>query len=270
MAGAAQARALEARIDAFERAGQYDEAIAALEELGRLTGEDQRWHIAWMHVQAGRRPQAQELWEALGRERPGDPAVPFLAGNAELEAGDPARAAERFGAALELALTAGADGATLREIAGARSEALAEAGLEPGPVDEAARLALARAAAQGVDTPVATPFFARTEFDAAVAAFPAFAADWEADGHAGYAHELDQRLRAIAAGAPRHPVVVPLTVAEVQATALQVGVDGDAAQARARAAYDRAQDGRAIAWPPGRNEPCWCGSGTKYKRCCGR
>jgi hypothetical protein len=23
-----------------------------------------------------------------------------------------------------------------------------------------------------------------------------------------------------------------------------------------------------IAWPPGRNEPCWCGSGSKYKKCC--
>ncbi len=22
-------------------------------------------------------------------------------------------------------------------------------------------------------------------------------------------------------------------------------------------------------WPPARNEPCWCGSGTKYKKCCG-
>ncbi len=22
-------------------------------------------------------------------------------------------------------------------------------------------------------------------------------------------------------------------------------------------------------WPPGRNEPCWCGSERKYKRCCG-
>lgn len=22
-------------------------------------------------------------------------------------------------------------------------------------------------------------------------------------------------------------------------------------------------------WPPGRNQPCWCGSGTKYKKCCG-
>ncbi|HSV64735.1 MAG TPA: SEC-C domain-containing protein [Mycobacteriales bacterium] len=23
-----------------------------------------------------------------------------------------------------------------------------------------------------------------------------------------------------------------------------------------------------IAWPPGRNAPCWCGSGVKYKKCC--
>ena len=23
-----------------------------------------------------------------------------------------------------------------------------------------------------------------------------------------------------------------------------------------------------IAWPPGRNQPCWCGSGHKYKKCC--
>ena len=26
--------------------------------------------------------------------------------------------------------------------------------------------------------------------------------------------------------------------------------------------------GPELAWPPGRNDPCWCGSGTKYKKCC--
>lgn len=25
----------------------------------------------------------------------------------------------------------------------------------------------------------------------------------------------------------------------------------------------------SITWPPGRNDACWCGSGRKYKRCCG-
>ncbi|WP_433802518.1 SEC-C domain-containing protein [Actinomycetospora sp. CA-084318] len=26
--------------------------------------------------------------------------------------------------------------------------------------------------------------------------------------------------------------------------------------------------GPELEWPPGRNEPCWCGSGAKYKKCC--
>jgi len=33
-----------------------------------------------------------------------------------------------------------------------------------------------------------------------------------------------------------------------------------------------ADERRAISeqrWPPGRNEPCRCGSERKYKRCCG-
>lgn len=270
MASRAEIDQLEARIDTLEESGDYDEAIALLGELEALTGEDQRWHVAWMHVLAGRRADADAIWAALARERPGDPAVAFLAGNAHAEAGEHATAAERFAGALEQALNAGSDGETLRQILTARADALADAALEPGPIDEAARRALARAAAQGVDTPVATPFFARDEFARAVAALPLFAADWAQDGHAAYAHELDQRLRAMAGRAPRHPVIVPLAVAEVTAVAEAHAMPADAAEARARAAYDLAQDGRAIPWPPGRNDPCWCGSGTKYKKCCGR
>ncbi len=29
-------------------------------------------------------------------------------------------------------------------------------------------------------------------------------------------------------------------------------------------------EGELIPWPPERNDPCWCGSGVKYKKCCGR
>jgi uncharacterized protein YecA (UPF0149 family) len=63
---------------------------------------------------------------------------------------------------------------------------------------------------------------------------------------------------------------VPLTVECVRALAGTAGIDEDAAEARARAAYEVAQEGGAVTWPPGRNEPCWCGSGKKYKKCCGR
>ncbi|WP_018335570.1 SEC-C domain-containing protein [Actinomycetospora chiangmaiensis] len=28
------------------------------------------------------------------------------------------------------------------------------------------------------------------------------------------------------------------------------------------------EPGFELEWPPGRNDPCWCGSGAKYKKCC--
>jgi hypothetical protein len=45
----------------------------------------------------------------------------------------------------------------------------------------------------------------------------------------------------------------------------------DPAAHATRAAYaaELARTDRTTAWPPGRNDPCWCGSGRKYKRCCG-
>ncbi len=39
--------------------------------------------------------------------------------------------------------------------------------------------------------------------------------------------------------------------------------------ADARIRHDELPDGRRVVWPPSRNKPCWCGSGSKYKKCCG-
>ncbi|MET8877702.1 SEC-C domain-containing protein [Nocardia sp. NPDC004604] len=49
-------------------------------------------------------------------------------------------------------------------------------------------------------------------------------------------------------------------------------IDADPALAHTRAEYaaELAETGYVLVWPPGRNEPCWCGSGRKYKKCCGR
>src|SRR3954463_8333340 len=124
MAAKRDVEALEERIDTLETTGQYDEAIEVLGQLQDLTGEDQRWHVAWMHVLAGRRGQADAIWAALERDHPGDPTVPFLAGSAHAEAQEPAVAAELFGRALELALHSGADGETLRQIVAERTTAL--------------------------------------------------------------------------------------------------------------------------------------------------
>jgi uncharacterized protein YecA (UPF0149 family) len=36
-----------------------------------------------------------------------------------------------------------------------------------------------------------------------------------------------------------------------------------------KANLDVLRTGNAVVWPPGHNEPCWCGSQRKYKKCCG-
>ncbi|MEJ2862491.1 SEC-C domain-containing protein [Actinomycetospora flava] len=60
-----------------------------------------------------------------------------------------------------------------------------------------------------------------------------------------------------------------LQAADAEGDALVVEV---ATPAMVAAMLDDTSDadpvGTALAWPPGRNDPCWCGSRTKYKKCC--
>ena len=178
-------------------------------------------------------------------------------------------AAERFVRALELALHSGADGETLRQIVGARTEALAAAGLEPGPVDEAARLALARAAAQGADTPVATPFFAPEEFALALDAWPGFAR--------GLARRRPRRLRAGARSPDarrRAERAAPSRRRPAHRGArARAGRRGRDRRGRRRGTGARGLRGR----PGGRRRRVAAGAqramlvwiGKKYKKCCG-
>lgn len=60
------------------------------------------------------------------------------------------------------------------------------------------------------------------------------------------------------------------TVEEFAAFCDERDLDPEQSGSRASYAAELARQGRARRWPPQRNEPCWCGSGLKYKRCCGR
>jgi hypothetical protein len=65
-------------------------------------------------------------------------------------------------------------------------------------------------------------------------------------------------------------VIAPVQVAPFTAWCAERGREPDSADARAEYAADltATADPSLIAWPPGRNDPCWCGSGRKYKKCC--
>jgi hypothetical protein len=63
--------------------------------------------------------------------------------------------------------------------------------------------------------------------------------------------------------------LVPAKASELAAFAAKDGSSAEDADVRARFAAV-ADPETTIPWPPERNAACWCGSGRKYKKCCGR
>ncbi len=82
--------------------------------------------------------------------------------------------------------------------------------------------------------------------------------------------EIEARLRTTAENNPASPVT--LVIADVDEFADYVDRTGsDPADEQTRLAYltEAYGRGRTMSWPPQRNNPCWCGTGRKYKKCCG-
>jgi hypothetical protein len=84
-----------------------------------------------------------------------------------------------------------------------------------------------------------------------------------------YYPAAERRWRELAdAGVPRI-TVVPATVAGLREFAARVG--GSPTDSSVKVRYSgMISPSQTIAWPPPRNAPCWCGTGAKYKKCCGR
>jgi SEC-C motif len=87
--------------------------------------------------------------------------------------------------------------------------------------------------------------------------------------HPQYCRAMQQQLVQFArAGAPALKIA-PVRVAPFTAWCAEQGQHPDAAARAEYAAQLAAKaDANVIGWPPGRNQPCWCGSGRKYKKCC--
>jgi tetratricopeptide (TPR) repeat protein len=112
-------------------------------------------------------------------------------------------------------------------------------------------------------------WFPADEWPVARERWPEVAEGRPAD-HGEYCREVEGRIKMFARVDPGNRLfVAPLTVAGLEADAVEAGEDPGTSQARAGYAGRVLAAGEAIAWPPGRNEPCWCGSDRKYKKCCG-
>lgn len=82
-------------------------------------------------------------------------------------------------------------------------------------------------------------------------------------------HDVERALRAAARDTPAVPLHTA-TATPNQVTAFAVAADLDPVEPATRERWAQALEPGALQpWPPERNQACWCGSGRKYKKCCG-
>ena len=146
-----------------------------------------------------------------------------------------------------------------------REDARVEPGTEP------------QDAARGrVDT-VAVAWLPAGDYEHAVKLWPELAAsdliaspEGPLPPHHLYCRAMQQRFLELSEAGLRGLVVAPVRVAAFTAWCAGQGEQPDDAEARATyaALLGAHADPDLVSWPPGRNEPCWCGSGRKYKKCC--
>ncbi|MFG1795442.1 SEC-C metal-binding domain-containing protein [Nocardia sp. NPDC049149] len=115
------------------------------------------------------------------------------------------------------------------------------------------------------DDIASAPYLPEAEFLRAVELWPELGEQW--GSHREHRDGVERWLRESAGGySARISVVTAAGLAEYASL-----IDEDPVQASTRAAYaaELSSAGSDRPWPPGRNESCWCGSGRKYKKCCG-
>lgn len=93
-----------------------------------------------------------------------------------------------------------------------------------------------------------------------------------AGSHHEYRLMVEQELRIVAAvrtGSLRVRGVAPIDIEALTTWLAELGTTLGDLDAFEDYVDTLAATNRVVEWPPGRNDRCWCGSGTKYKRCCG-
>jgi hypothetical protein len=120
---------------------------------------------------------------------------------------------------------------------------------------------------------VAYAWFPAGEYEQALVRWPGLTEPGSsAEGgrpHAEYCRALQARLTEAADAGATGLHIAPIRVDTLLAWCAERGADPDDARADYAADLARTHPDEVIAWPPGRNASCWCGSSRKYKKCCG-
>ena len=233
-------------------------------ELGSEMPVLGREMLGWYLMKDGQRLAGEAEFEALRRELGDEPELLVMLGNARSDAGDEPAALEAFDQALATANERG-DRDAIDRARAERRDCREELGL-PSDADDLRARPRPRFAPSSRQVRIAVGWFPREELAAALDRWPEMDGD-QADAD-GYCRRFDARLRELLGVSGRRPLIAPLRVGELIEYADREGLDPSAASTRAGLAVELDRRGETVAWPPARNEPCWCGSGRKYKRCC--
>lgn len=284
----------------FDRAGRHDDAIAAQEraiELGWGGQPDPRSDIAEFHLRAERAEEAAAIWAELKAKDPDDVWLYNAAGLSYNEVGEHELAIAWLGDGIELAMRTDDPEGIVDQLSHVRRQSLRALGrdlddleqrvdpfLEEWRSEQRARsrplvrltefansVAPVKARAREDDrgreeVVVALSWFPSGEYEQAIQRWPSLTEDWAHVRHADYCRRLDGNIKWMRGQGMPIRAVAPIVVDQYTTWCEEHGEDPE--EARAAYAAETFAAGEAIAWPPGRNEPCWCGSGRKYKKCC--
>lgn len=224
--------------------------------------------LAWWLLDDGQTERGEDLFAELLDADPDSVTVRIDMGLARTDT-DPDFALIAFDEAVSHALRTG-DEEGLRFARIERYELRYLRGLAPDDHDRAA-MAIQRAGRNEVvgrrwddRERDAVGFFLDAELPAARERWPRLSRA-STDTPEAQRRDVERTLRRLQHESPGPVGAVGLTVDEVVAA----GVDPTRPRGLDDLAEARHAEGRSVAWPPGRNDPCWCASGRKYKKCCG-
>jgi hypothetical protein len=281
--------------EAYDRLGRVEDALRhadVLAEQGYQSAPDPRCRRAEILTHHGRLQEAAAIWDEVAHDTPDDVWVYNNAGLEYGAIGEHERALGWLTKGLELAVRTGDPERLVGQLRDLRAESLAALGREPDrlqtaeprpvvrtptprprPADAPAQVTRGRVE----QPPVAWAWLPADEYPHLEQRWPDIAdASIVRDetgglvGHATYCRRMEGRLRARSEAGMTAIRITPVRWAEYTAWRNENREEGDPADLRARYAADLCADSaRVVTWPPGRNEPCWCGSERKYKKCCG-